>query len=107
MERVEYTIKITHVMDGKVVAYGYGKAAGYVFIYSGFRFGVAKWCAANWAVTELSTGFKVAGGRTRKEAVEALLKDREIMERIRVAAAENEEDLNSEIVPKTEYLVAR
>lgn len=107
MNKAKFNVRIRDCVNGVPLGVRLSEVSGYVFMFSGLRFGVSRWSANHWTVTELSTGLKVMDGTTRKDAVDRFLKDRGIVAAIRKVVEENGEDVNPEIVPKTEFLVAR
>lgn len=107
MNKAKFNVRIRDCMNGVLLGERFSEVSGYVFLYSGLRFGVSRWSVNQWNITELSTGSKVMDGTTRKDVVDRFLKDRGIMAAIRKVVEENGEDVNPEIVPKTEFLVAR
>jgi len=86
---------------------------GYVFYYTGLRFGVTNCFVYNgkpekgftWTVTELTTGYAVGiGESTRKAAIDKLIESRLAS---RIAAAVDKytgPDVNPDLLPDTEYL---
>ena len=89
---------------------------GYVFYYSGLRFGVTHCTVYNgkpekgfswtpWTITELTTGYAVGiGESTRKAAVDKLIESRLAARIAEFVDKYTGQDVNPDILPNTEFL---
>lgn len=98
MEKMTYNIRTSKESTRQV--------SGYVFWYSGLRFGVHKTGGSGgwWNLTELSTGVCAYSAQTRQAAVHKLF-CADFCKRVKTAVdIQQLKDVNPEINPKTEFL---
>lgn len=111
MEKAKYNI--AYAIKNRGYNMNLGAIPGYIFYYSGIRFGVSKYYlyaetpteGFTWRVTELTTGFAVgAEGRTAKAAIENLIASKRIYQIRKAVEAWPKADANPGLTPKNEYL---
>jgi len=96
MEKMTYNVRTSFT--------GIRQVSGYVFLYSGLKFGVRK-NGHFWQVSELSTGLLVTEAETRNGAIQRIF-DKRRFSTVKSAVKEfgHGKDLNPGIHPKTEFL---
>lgn len=101
MEKANYNIALHKTADNL----DKNTITGYVFTAAGVRFGVSnidrfgeKDC--KWTITELTTGYRVIDGKSRKDAITNLLKTpHDKWEAMRKVIAKCMVNLNESIIP--------
>ena len=117
MQKSNYNISI---LNGKGKKPLLVSIPGYIFYYSGQRYGISNYYCFNgkpekgftWTITELTSGYSIGmnyNGATRKGAIDHLLTSEKITRMVEKAVKmyleqNNNEDANPGLIPDNEFL---